>query len=66
MVHWIDVGDKIVNFDRHLSTLLTEQDVLREIEMGVQDLGKDFDAIYTVHGVQISQLPHFVRVFEEV
>lgn len=66
IINWSNIGDKIINFDRNLIPFLTEQDVLREIDLGIQDLGADFDTTYTVNNVPIVLLPHFVRVFERM
>ncbi|MBM4136251.1 MAG: hypothetical protein FJ241_05390 [Nitrospira sp.] len=66
IINWLNIGDNIINFDRNLIPFLTEQDVLREKDLGIQDLGADFDTTYTVNNVPIVLLPQFVRVFERM
>lgn len=66
IINCLNMGDKIIDFDRNLIPFLTEQHVLKEIDLRIQDLGADFDTTYTVNNVLIVLLPHFVRVFERM
>jgi len=65
IVSWLNIGDTIVAFDRHLFSFLAKQDALKEINVDIEDFGEDADSVYSRGGVPIIFLPHFARVFKK-